>query len=229
MREQTSLLVELGDTLPAAAAAPETLAVGVFSDGERLPATRALGGDLRALCERVTADGEFDGEAETTLLIHASGAKARRMREVAARAACSSSGLARAETSTRPRCAARSAAAVRAAAQARTRAAPLVVPRTDGGVEVGRGVRALAEGAHLGLYENGFYQKKDEDEAPRLERLTLVGARRRRASSREELERARIVAESVNWARTLADEPGLRPAAARVRAPRGRDGARSSA
>jgi leucyl aminopeptidase len=68
-------------------------------------------------------------------------------------------------------------------------------------------VRALAEGAHLGLYENGFYQKKDDDEAPRLERLTLVGAGE--SELRGELERARVVAESANWARTLADEPGL--------------------
>ena len=51
-------------------------------------------------------------------------------------------------------------------------------------------------------------EKKDEDESPRLERLTIVGAGQSEGLS-EELERARVVAESVNWARTLADEPGL--------------------
>ena len=204
MHEQTSLLVELGDTLPDTNSASETLAVGVFADGERLPATPALGGELRALCERVMSEGEFKGEAETTLLIHASagesasaGAAPRRVLLV---------GLGSREDFDAALMRRASGAAVRAAAKARTRSLHLVVP--DGGVEVGRGVIALAEGAHLGLYENGFYQKKDEEDAPRLERLTLVGAG---ASGEfaEELERARVVAESANWARTLADEPGL--------------------
>jgi len=98
--------------------------------------------------------------------------------------------------------------AVRAARTARVRSLRLVVPRPaeDGGREY---VRALAEGAHLGLYENDFYRKKDdEDGETTLERLTIVGAGEG-GEAGEELERARVVAESVNWARTLADEPGL--------------------
>ncbi|HEX6183120.1 MAG TPA: leucyl aminopeptidase [Pyrinomonadaceae bacterium] len=203
MREQTSLLVEVGDTLAAANTASETIAVGVFADGERLPAAEALGGDLRALCERVTSEGEFEGEAETTLLIHAPagegapGGAPRRVLLV---------GLGAREDFDADTMRRAAGTAVRAAAKARTRSLHLVVP--DGGVEVGRGIRALAEGAHLGLYENGFYQKKEEDEAPRLERLTLVCAGDAGAFA-QELERARVVAESANWARALADEPGL--------------------
>src|SRR3954468_14466543 len=60
MSTHKSLSIELSDGLPTAAR--ETLAVGVFSDGERLRAQEALGGSLRALCERVVSDGEFEGE-----------------------------------------------------------------------------------------------------------------------------------------------------------------------
>ncbi|MBV8856242.1 MAG: leucyl aminopeptidase [Acidobacteria bacterium] len=195
MSRETSLKVELGAALPATHDAGGAVAVGVFADEPRLPET--LDGGLRGLCERVTSEGEFKGEGETTLLIHApaDGGGARRVLLV---------GLgARAEFD---EAAARRAAgsAVRAAASARVRTLDFAV--VLGGVEVGRGVRALAEGAHLGLYENGFYQKKDDDESPRLERLRIVGAGE---GFGEELEHARVVAESANWARRLADEPGL--------------------
>ncbi|HEX8150814.1 MAG TPA: leucyl aminopeptidase [Pyrinomonadaceae bacterium] len=199
MSRETSLTVELGAALPAAGEAGGALAVGVFADEPRLP--EALGGSLRELCERVTSEGEFRGEEETTLLVHApagEGGRGGGVRRVllvglGSRADFGAASMRRA-----------AGAAVRAARAAR--ASTLHFAVTLGGVEVGRGVRALAEGAHLGLYENGFYQKKDEDEPPRLERLTIVGAGE---GLGEELERARAVAESANWARTLADEPGL--------------------
>ena len=198
MPEHTSLLVELADSLPDTLSATETIAVGVFTEGgERLPAAPALGGELRALCERVTADGEFKGEAETTLLIRApvgeGGVRRVLLVGLGSRDDYDESVMRRA-----------AGAAVRAAKSARARTLHLVVH--VGGAGAGRAARALAEGAHLGLYENGFYKKKDEDEGARLERLTLVGAG---GASASELERARVVAESVNWARTLADEPGL--------------------
>jgi leucyl aminopeptidase len=202
MHEPTSLLVELGDALPETTSAFETVAVGVFAGGgERLPAPAALGGELRALCERVAAEGEFKGEAETTLLIHAPaggpGGGARRVLLV---------GLGSAEDYDADAARRAAGTTARAAKSARTRSLHLVVP--EAGARAGASVRALAEGAHLGLYENGFYQKKDEGEAPRLERLTLVGLGAAGGFA-EELERARVVAESANWARSLADEPGL--------------------
>jgi leucyl aminopeptidase len=203
MREQTSLLVELGDALPTSSATSETVAVGVFADGERVPAAVLMDGDLRALCERAAAEGEFKGEAETTLLIRApggvgaQGGGARRVLLV---------GLGAHDDFDAASMRRAAAAAVRAARAARTRTLHLAVPA--GGVEVGRAVRALAEGAPLGLYDNGLYRKKDEEDAPRLERLMLVGVGAA-GEFREDLERARVVAESANWARTLADEPGL--------------------
>jgi leucyl aminopeptidase len=195
MSTHKSLSIELSDGLPAG----ETLAVGIFSDGERLSAQEALGGHLRSLCERVVSEGEFDGEEGTTLLIHAQAesdgneaASALRvlLLGLGARADFDAPALRRA-----------AGAAVRSA---RTRTLSFVVPDAGGEARV----RALAEGAHLGLYENDFYRNRDDDEAPRVERLTLVGAGNS-DGLREELKRARVVAESANWARTLADEPGL--------------------
>jgi leucyl aminopeptidase len=197
MNRQTNLSVELGAALPATNEAGTGVAVGVFADEPRLPET--LDGGLRELCERVTSDGEFKGEEETTLLIHApageGGGGVRRVLLVGlgSRGDFDAGVL---------RCAA--GAAVRAAHSARMRTLHFVVPASGDAASL----RALAEGAHLGLYENGFYQKKDEDEPPQLERLTVVGAGEG-AGLGEELERARVVAESVNWARTLVDEPGL--------------------
>jgi leucyl aminopeptidase len=66
-------------------------------------------------------------------------------------------------------------------------------------------VQAACEGAILGVYENNFYKKQDD--APALERVSIVvGAIT--GEARAALERGRIVAESANWARVLADEPG---------------------
>ena len=199
MSRQTSFSVELGASLPATHEAGAGAAVGVFSDEPRLPETEALGGELRALCERVTREGEFRGEEGTTLLIHApAGAGGGVMRVLlvglGSRADFDAGVMRRA-----------AAAAVRALRSARIRGSHFVVPAP---ADAAVAVRALAGGAHLGLYENGFYQKKDEDESPRLERLTIVGAGRG-GELGEELERARVVAESANWARALADEPGL--------------------
>src|SRR5207237_3356257 len=71
-----------------------------------------------------------------------------------------------------------------------------------------RAVADLPKSAHRALYNNCLYQKEDDDDGPPLERVNVVGAGDVEGA-REELERARAVAESVNWARELADEPGL--------------------
>src|SRR5919107_6372918 len=204
MNPRTSLSIELADNLPTADD-PGTLALGVFTDGERLPAAGALGGALRALCERVVSEGEFEGEEETTLLIHAAAGGGENG------AGSGSGGVLRVLLVGLGSRADFGASAMRRAAgaavrSARTRSLVLVFPEAGGGAR--ERVRALAEGARLGLYENDFYQNKDDDEAPRVERLTIVGAGEGGGLG-EELERARVVAESANWARALADEPGL--------------------
>jgi len=58
----------------------------------------------------------------------------------------------------------------------------------------------------MGLYENALYQKEDE-ESVELESIILLSSADSSAISRE-IERGRIIAESMNWARELADQPG---------------------
>src|SRR5207248_2803609 len=144
--------------------------------------------------------GEFKGEEEATLLIHVAGERADESRRLLL------VGLGSHADFTRAALRRAAAVAVRAARASRSRALHFVLPQSG---EPSRGaLAALAEGAHLGLYDNGFYQKEDEEDGPPLERLNVVCAGDVEGS-REELERARAVAESVNWARALADEPGL--------------------
>ncbi|HZT61186.1 MAG TPA: leucyl aminopeptidase [Pyrinomonadaceae bacterium] len=210
MSRQKSLAVELANELPTKPDANETLAVGVFADEPRLGDTRLTDARLRELCERVVGEGEFKGEEETSLLIHAAGASGASRRVLlvglGSHADFDDAVLRRA-----------AGAAVRAARSARSRSLRFVAPQADGRASLS----AFAEGAHLGLYDNGLYQKEDEDETA-LERLAIItsvegGADETRGaqdsgSARNldaQLERARVVAESVNWARTLADEPGL--------------------
>jgi leucyl aminopeptidase len=195
MSRQTNLRVETAAALPTPSHASETVAVGVFSDESRVASAGMLDGELRELCERVVNEGEFRGEEETTLTLHApadGGARRVLLVGLGSHADFDGSALRRA-----------GASAVRAARQ--SRALHFVAPSAED--DTRQTLRALGEGAHLGLYENGFYQKKDEAGAARLERLTLVGAFG--AGAGGELERARVVAESANWARALADEPGL--------------------
>src|SRR5437764_15021577 len=200
MSRQRTLAVELSAGLPSTNSAKETLAVGVFTDEPRTPGAAALSERLRALCERVAAEGEFKGEEEATLLIHAAGERGDALARVLL------VGLGSHADFTRAALRRAAAVAVRAARAARSSALNFILPQSG---EPSRGaLAALAEGAHLGLYDNGFYQKEDDEEGPPLERLNVVCAGDA-PGAREEFERARVVAESVNWARALADEPGL--------------------
>ncbi|HEX6622915.1 MAG TPA: leucyl aminopeptidase [Pyrinomonadaceae bacterium] len=207
MNKPNSLSVAIGgDTL-----SPDTtagaIAVGVFSDEPRVACAEVLDDDLRRLCEQVAAGGEFEGEEGTALLIHAAGANGasaagsvgtRRVLLVGlgARADFDGAVLRRAAS-----------VAVRSARDAHARTLHFVMPpagETTGGASA---ARALAEGAHLGLYDGDLYQNHEE-ERPALERLSIVAPRADGDASADEVERGRIIAESVNWARTLADEPG---------------------
>src|SRR5205823_4379955 len=67
--------------------------------------------------------------------------------------------------------------------------------------------RMVAEGAIHGCYENDFYQQREAEAAPALTELTIIAPAPHDALSGA-VERARIIAESANWARALADEPG---------------------
>src|ERR1700742_634319 len=164
MSRQKSLAVELGDSLPPTTDASDATAVAVFADKPRLTGTQLADASLRELCERVVGDGEFKGEEETSLLIHAANDSGGSRRVVlvglGSHADFDGEGMRRA-----------GAGAVRAAHSAHSRSLNFIAPEPD---KLARGaIYALAEGAHLGLYDNRIYQKDDEDERA-LERLTII-------------------------------------------------------
>ncbi len=197
----------------------EAVAICLFTDEPHLstppPGENAV---WHPICEQMIADGEFKGEAETSLLIHASLADAAGRSKSVKDA--SSDGANRAqrillvglgEHSDFDAAVLRRAAgmAVRKARAAHVSHLYFVMPE-EGGVAPVESLGALAEGAHLGLYNGDLYKKKDEDEegAATLEELTFIVSQESE-ELRQAVERARVIAESVNWTRTLADEPGL--------------------
>ena len=209
MKKPNRLSVELSTNLPDKPSAAEAFAVGVFAK-EPLPVgAKLLGESLSRACEQLIAGGEFRGEEETSLSFYATaGQDGEDEGEGAKQAARRLLLVGLGERSDFDADTLRRAAgmAARAARDAHVRALHLVFPvETEADSPVM--LRALVEGAHLGLYENDFYQTEDEDEGSALERLNVVTSRDIE-SLRGEAERARVVAESANWARTLADEPG---------------------
>ncbi len=208
MNNPNRLNVELSRDLPAETAAAEAFAIGVFAGETRPPGAQLLNENLLRTCEQLAGSGEFKGEEETSFLFYAAGAEgnstegetkraAQRLLLVGlgARADFDADVLRRA-----------AGMAAREARDAHVRSLHFVLP-VDVEKDAAAMLRALVEGAHLGLYENGFYQTDDEDEGSALELLTVVTPHDIEAL-RGEVERARVVAESANWARTLADEPG---------------------
>ncbi|HEX8853523.1 MAG TPA: M17 family peptidase N-terminal domain-containing protein, partial [Pyrinomonadaceae bacterium] len=136
---------------------PETnaraaLAVCVFSDEPRLAcAARDTDARWREVCEQLIAGGEFKGEAETALLVHARTADSTLrflLVGLGERADFNAHVLRRA-----------SGVAARKARAARVRRLSFLLPEDAGGIPTAQLVGALAEGAHLGLYDNDFYKK----------------------------------------------------------------------
>lgn len=167
------------------------VAVCVFRDAS----VEAPDESIKRACARLIEDGEFKGEEDTSLLFHSSdesGVRRILLLGLGNRADFDSSVLRRT-----------AGMAARACRAARIRHLSLLLP--DWGDRPAM-TRAATEGAVLGLYENDFYQRR-EDESVQLEALTIITGEAS-AELRAELERGRIVAESVNWTRALSDEPG---------------------
>jgi leucyl aminopeptidase len=196
MTNQNRLSIEINDQLPPSAA-NEALAVCVFTDEPRVASI--LDGEVQAVVDDLARDGEFKGETETSLLLHAANAHDTRcllLIGLGARADFNANSLNRA-----------SAIAVRRARASHIKHLHFIMPSFDG---ASRMTRAIVEGALLGLYDNAFY-RKHEDETT-LERLTIIiqspEFKTQNSKLKTALECGRIIAEAVNWTRTLADEPG---------------------
>lgn len=173
----------------------EAVAVCVFSDAPHA-AGLTTGKKLLAVINNLMRDGDFKGEAETSLFLHTagdnvSGARRLLLLGLGAQADLNEKTLARA-----------AAMAVRGARQSRIKHLHFIQPPSK---SAKRMTRALTEGALMGLYDNAFYRKREE--TYELEKLTIISPEAGEEMGAEIL-RGRIVAEAVNWARTLADEPG---------------------
>jgi leucyl aminopeptidase len=191
---------------PPPPGAREVTALCVFGAGARGAELCGARGPLLETLRGVVESGEFGGEEGESLTFSAgTQGGARRLLLV---------GLGRRDDATRAwdetRALRRAAAtAVRRAGEAKARRVSFVLPACD---DPARAARAVAEGAHLGSYENDFYKSPEGEGAEGcLDDFVIVSDGRGEpalARVSGEIERGRIVAESANWARSLADEPG---------------------
>ncbi|HEV2761650.1 MAG TPA: leucyl aminopeptidase [Pyrinomonadaceae bacterium] len=182
------------ETPPPAAREPSALLL----HRDAPPHLSGARGDLLDAAERLLREGDFDAKEESLLFVRGEGGRALLLVGMGAREEGET-----ADTASLRRAA---GAAVRRARDAGARVLHLFVPV---GADATRAFGAVAEGVLLGSYVNDFYRGRgeDEDEPPALEEIRLVVAEASDAL-REELRRAVVVAESANWARSLADEPG---------------------
>lgn len=190
MKNPTPLIINTTTEL-SSQSANEATAICVFTDEPRV-----TGGEMADLIRHLAQDGEFKGEAETSLLLHARDADGAAHRLLLV--GCG------AHDELTPTSLSRAAGtAVRAARSAHLKRLHFMLPAND---DEPRMARAVTEGALMGLYDGDFYQSKEDDET-QLEQLAIVVSQ----TSDElnvEVERGRIIAEAANWTRTLADTPG---------------------
>jgi leucyl aminopeptidase len=188
-----TLAIEINRELPQTSAG-EVVVVCVFTDEPR--AGYAPDDELRAVVDALAREGEFKGEAETSFLLHMAGADAAGSHHLLLIGLGSHADF---DTNVLNHAAAMAVRSVRAS---QIKHLHFIIPSSG---DAPRMTRAVAEGAHLGLYDNAFYRKHEDETS--LEKLTLISSE----NSDElggEIERGRIVAESINWTRRLADEPG---------------------
>ena len=191
MRDRSFFGIELCTQLPVSA---ENTAICVFEDEPYLAGR--LDDELREAVNNLVSSGEFKGEEGASLLVHTArseGGAPRRLLLIGLgkHADFGPSELNRAAS-----------IAVRRADTSRLRQLYFVIPTSQ---DARRMARTIAEGAVLGLYDNALYQKPEGEAG--LEMLSLV-ADERDEELLKEIERGQIIAEAVNWARSLADEPG---------------------
>jgi leucyl aminopeptidase len=150
---------------------------------------RALGGGLADFL----AEAGFEGKLGETLAVPTSGklrAKAALLVGIGAESELTLDGLRRA-----------AAAIARRAGKARSLATTLAAAGAD--LDRAEAAQAVAEGIALGSYQ--FLEYKGGAEPSRLARVTLLGETG--AAVREAVERGRLVAGAVAWARDLVNEP----------------------
>ena len=201
MPPSKTLQVKLADEHTTGTPADAT-AFCVFTDAPRLSVNAHADDALGRAIEDLLRAEEFKGEAGDALVVRVSDAGtaqgARRVLLV---------GLGSREDFYPDALRRASGVAVRRAREARVKHLRFVPPEAAHG-NASELVRVVAEGAHLGFYENDFYRQRGEEGESTLERFTIAATTAPDEHLRAALERARIVSEAANWARALADEPG---------------------
>ena len=195
MRNENTLSIRVSTEFPEPKS-NEAIAVCIFADEPRISGRRAE--ETIGALERTVRDGEFKGEAGTSLLLHtvdaARGGGARRLLLV---------GLGAHEDFDSPALSRAAGMAARSARDAHVNHLYFILP---GPTDEQQMARLVAEGVCMGLYDGDLYKNHDEEQTL-LERLTII-ATENGSGLDKEVEHGRIVAESVNWARALSDEPG---------------------
>lgn len=162
----------------------EAIAVYIFEDEQRIAGNT---GAFAEIINNIIENGEFKGEEDTSLLVRTKDAKLLLI-------GCGKHNEFRISDLNHA-----AGAAVRSARDANVKKLFCVLPENSD-------AQVATEGAIMGLYENGFYQKKDEEK--QLETFALV-VDEETDEIEQAIERGRIIAESANWVRELADLPGL--------------------
>src|SRR5205085_2246777 len=192
MYKPATFAIKLAAALPAQT---DAAAICVFTDEPQL-ACAVEDERLARVCADLLRAGEFKGEEDEALLCHVAdddGVRRLLLLGLGAHADFTPFALRRA-----------AGAAVRQAQSAQVERLHFMLPASGDAAQL---ARMVAEGAIHGCYENDFYQQREAEAAPALSELTLIVPAPHDAINAA-VERARIIAESANWARALADEPG---------------------
>ncbi|MBI4470420.1 MAG: leucyl aminopeptidase [Acidobacteria bacterium] len=152
---------------------------------------RRLNGSLSSL----VAAGELKGKPWETVLLHApAGVKAQRLLWVGCgrRSECDLEVIRKFGGT--------------AARYLRSRGAKKMALLAPGGTTSGRAAQAMEEGVLLGLFDVGSYKTEDKEEGL-IEELVLVVNAGEAADAMQGVERGKITAKAVNFARNLVNEP----------------------
>jgi leucyl aminopeptidase len=169
------------------------------------PSVECADAAVRDAAKDVTASGEVTTKTfETTLLHRPAGLKAKRLLLV---------GGGKANTFSAAELRQVAGTAVRTLKGKSIRSFAFALPAN--GIAAPEGVRAIVEGAFVGNFDPGYYKtdRKDNDKDQKIDAVTIVVPKDAQGDTKpleSSLQSARIVAESQNFARDLANEPSNR-------------------
>ncbi len=167
--------------------------------GKPAPSAESTDAAVREAAKDVMASGEVTGKSfETTLLHHPSGLKAKRLLLL---------GGGKAKTFSTAKLRQLAGAAVRTLKSKNIRSFAFAMP--ENGIAATEGVRAILEGAFVGNFDPGYYKSDRQDNDQKIDAVTIVVQSDTKLLE-SSLQAARIVAESQNFIRDLANEPSNR-------------------